>query len=215
MRGRPGRRQSRQRQILDRDPPPASGAGGHGDLERCGMPELAPSGRAPREGEVAFLRAKPRPAGRRREIAPHGPPDVLPGGVDQLDLEVVRSLFAAEREGELPVLRQIGRHLAPRRRPPGMPAEVEVQAQGPPTIPLCAGERELDAGRRKGPPQRNVPEVVPKDRPFRRGRREEKERCRQIRADWETGRLGDWENASICLSLTHSVPQSPSRPVTP
>ncbi len=161
------------------------------------MPDLAAAGRPPGEAELPLLDGDALPIAGPGEVAPHHPPDVVAGGVQQLEFQVVRRRRAPDPEGDLVVGGQVQVEAAPRDGPAGMPLEIELEPcpRAAPRRRACRRGKAGAAGgdRREGQPhalgRRRLPagarlrrrEVVESPHPAGGARGCRRRRARRIR----------------------------------
>jgi hypothetical protein len=127
---RDGRRERREGEIVERDPPAPSLPRRDRDLQRGDPSRRAATKRSPCEGQIGRPETEPRPSRRDVQLGPTQPPHVLSGGVHELELERIGLRFTAhpQRDG---VMRRKGRQheRPPRHRVARMPLIIEVEAQ--------------------------------------------------------------------------------------
>ncbi len=167
------RRQRRELELVDPDAPPAPAARGHGELDRRHLADLTAAPRAPGEADMALLDDEHLPLSGEVHVAPHRPPHVLAGPVDELELEVIGRRFAPDAEGEGVVVRQMEGERLPGDGVTAAAREGEIEAHGPPAIPGIGADRELDAVGRESRPSLDGLEIVDRGGPRARGQREE------------------------------------------
>src|SRR2546423_14186995 len=111
------------------------------------MTDFPPTGGPPGESDLPFLEPHLLPARRKHEVALVRPPDVLAASIDQFELEIVGRSFAAHREAETIVRRQIEAHGAAGDRVAAPLHEMEIEAAGAPVATRPGAGRELDPAR--------------------------------------------------------------------
>src|SRR5512144_3036633 len=101
--------------------------------------------RSPGELDLPPARGELRPAARKGEVPPVHPPDVVAGGIHQLELEVVDRRVGAYPEGEGVVVGEVDRKTLPHHGVAAVALEIEVEAHRPAGMAGVAPDPEEDA----------------------------------------------------------------------
>jgi hypothetical protein len=148
-------------EVIEPNTPLAAGARGERELDRGESPQLLVVGGPPRKGDLPFFAGDRFPILREGKVRIVGPPDVLAGRIDQLELERVGWRNSLDGERELVVGREDQVDRPMNHRVSAVAVEIEIEPNGPAVRAVRLGmDADLDAVCRRGCPLRHGVERV-------------------------------------------------------